>query len=237
MDSLPGIDAGREALRRFLAGEDDINTMRTKLCALATDAIAGCDSTSITMLERGEPRTPAASDEISLLLDEVQYRTGDGPCLAAIRHRGAEVTSVGSEQRWPDFIVAARQRGVTAVLSTPLCADEHVLGALNMYSRSVDTFDEAAITDAALFADQLGVAVARATYLHEQHALASHLQRALETRAVIDQAKGILMAQERCSPDEAFDILRRASQRENRKLHAIALELVNKYGGGGGTLL
>ena len=103
-----------------------------------------------------------------------------------------------------------------------------------MYSCSPEMFGERAVETATLFGDQLGVAAARATYLYEQHELAGHLQRALESREVIDLAKGILMAAERCSPDAAFDILRRASQRENRKLHDIARDLVDKYAADGG---
>jgi GAF domain-containing protein len=229
MDPLPGLDAGREALRRFLAGEDDITTMRSSICALAIDAIDACDAASITMLDRGEPRTPAASDEVALLLDEIQYQGDGGPCLASIRHRGAERVEIALETRWPAFVEVARQHGITATLSMPLVSEEHTLGALNMYSRSFAAFDERSIAAASIFADQLGLAAARATYLIERHELAMHLERALQSRAVIDQAKGILMANERCDADEAFDILRRASQRENRKLQAIARDLVDKY--------
>lgn len=232
MDPFPGIDAGREALRRFLAGDDDLETMRASICALATESVPGCDATSITMLHRGEPLTPASSDDLAVVLDGVQYAADDGPCLAAIRHRGVEVVELAEEQRWPAFRSEARAHGVRAVLSTPLVTDDHVLGAINMYSQTVDRFEGRSIQVAALFADQLGLAAARATYLIEQQELARHLQRALESRAVIDQAKGILMAAERCSADAAFDILRRASQRENRKLHAIARDLVEKYEAG-----
>jgi GAF domain-containing protein len=226
MDPLPGIDAGREALRRFLVGDDDLETMRTTICALAADSVAGCDATSITMLHRGEPGTPASSHDLAALLDEVQYASGDGPCLSAIRHRGVEVVEMASEQRWPGFCTEALAHGVTAVLSTPLVTDDHVLGAINMYSLTEDRFEPRSIEGAALFADQLGVAAARATYLMEQQELAGHLQKALESRAVIDQAKGILMRDNHITADEAFAMLTQASNRSNRKLREIAQTIV-----------
>lgn len=82
---------------------------------------------------------------------------------------------------------------------------------------------------ACAFGDQLGVAVASATLYAESSALAHQLQQALESRAVIEQAKGILMAAQRCSADAAFNILVRASQNQNRKLWAIASEIVERY--------
>lgn len=229
MDPIEGLDAGREALRRFLAGDDDVALMRQKVTRIVIDTIPGCDLASITMDVGGKPVTSTATDEAALGLDRIQYRIGDGPCLTAMRHRGLEATSVGTEQRWPEFVQAAVEAGVTAMVSTALVDHERSLGALNLYSRSSNAFTEEAISLAALFADQLGVAAVRASVLTERADLAFHLQRALESRATIEQAKGILVANERCTPDEAFEILRRASQRENRKLRSVAEDLVRRY--------
>ena len=109
MADLPqaGLDAGREALRRFLAGDDDLGAMHTKIALIATETVPGCDIASITMLRAGTPTTAAFTAKAALLLDEVQYELGDGPCLAAIRHRGLEHVSTASEDRWPAFASAA----------------------------------------------------------------------------------------------------------------------------------
>ena len=227
-----GMDAGREALQRFLAGADDLATMHTKMVLIATETIPACDIASLTMLQRdGTPRTPAFSHKTALQLDEVQYGLGDGPCLAAIRHRGMEHISTASETRWPRFTEAAVERGVLATLSLPLGNHEAVVGALNLYSETIAEYDDASRELACVFADQLGVAAATVIRLAEGYELAEQLQQAMESRAVIEQAKGILMAHQRCRPDDAFEMLARASQNQNRKLRAIATEIVERYTG------
>jgi len=224
-----GLDAGREALRRFLAGDDDLAAMQTKIALIATETVPGCDMASITMLRDQKPTTPAFTAKTALLLDEAQYENGDGPCLAAIRHRGPEHVSTTADDRWPAFSAAAADLGVLATFSVPLGNEEAVIGALNMYSETQAEYDAAARDVACSFADQLGVAVATATLYAESYELSRQLQQAMESRAVIEQAKGILMAAQRCSPDAAFQILVRASQNQNRKLRAIASEIVERY--------
>ena len=230
-----GIDAGREALRRFLAGEDDLAAMHTKIALIATETVPGCDMASVSMQRAGKPYTPAFTDKTALVLDETQYKLGDGPCLAAIRHRGLEHVNTASDDRWPDYSAAALERGVLATMSVPLGNDEAVVGALNLYSQSKREFDTADRDVACAFGDQIGVAVASATVYAESFELAQQLQHAMESRAVIEQAKGILMAVQRCSADAAFDILVRASQNQNRKLRAIASEIVERHTAKGGA--
>ena len=227
--SKDGLDDGREALRRFLAGDDDLETMLTKIVLLVTEWVPGCDVASITRVGRDGPTTPVFTDKAAVWLDEVQYSEGDGPCLAAIRHHGPEHCMTASETRWPVFAEAARDHGVLSVLSTPLLDGDVSVGALNMYSRSVERYDDDARQRAAAFADQLGIAAAKVTMYAEGYELAKQLQEAMASRAEIEQAKGILMGAERCSADDAFQILVRASQNQNRKLRAIAVEIVERY--------
>jgi GAF domain-containing protein len=222
------LDAGREALRRFLAGEDDLESMLGTITLIATHTIPGVDSASITTVtSAGVPKTPASSDALSFDLDQVQYALGDGPCLGAIRHQGVEHmrTEPGGE-KWPAFAEAARQQGVTAVLSAPLIDRDVAKGALNLYSR---TGYEPEVWDvASLFADQLGIAAVNATLYVQGIALAEQLQKAMESRAVIEQAKGMLMRAERCDANAAFDLLVRASQSRNQKLRDVAASIVER---------
>ena len=229
-----GLDAGSEALRRFLIGQDDLTAMHTKIALIATETIPGCDLVTITCLREGKPFTPAFTDKKALALDEAQYRANDGPCLAAIAHRGLEHVTVGSDDRWPVFVAAAAERGVIASLSVPLGNDERVIGALNLYSETTTRYADEALRLACLFADQLGVAAATVARYVESYELAMQLQQAMESRAVIEQAKGILMAAQRCTPQVAFETLVRASQNRNRKLRAIAAEIVERYECGDG---
>ncbi len=227
--AVAGLESGREALRRFLAGDDELTTMLTKVALVATETVPGADIASITLVRDGTPATPVFTDKTALELDEMQYAIGDGPCLAAIRHMGVEQVHMESDSRWPDFTSAATAKGVTATVSAPLVEGEAAVGALNLYSKTVDVFGRDAQETASLLADQLGVAAARATMLAEGFELAQQLKQAIESRAAIEQAKGIIMAQSNVGPDEAFEILRRSSQRQNRKLRAIAEEKVAKY--------
>jgi GAF domain-containing protein len=224
-----GLERGREALRRFLAGEDDLQGMLSKIALLAGDTVPACDLASITLMREGKATTPVFTDKPALDLDETQYRLGDGPCLAAIRHQGVEQVSIASDGRWPQFAAAASARGIVGVLSAPLVDEGTAIGGLNLYSKTTARFGDDAVEAASLFADQLGVAAARATVLAESYELATHLRIALESRGVIDQAKGILMEQRKVGPDEAFRVLQETSQRENRKLRAIAEEMVGRY--------
>jgi GAF domain-containing protein len=228
MPDSAGLEAGREALRRFLVGEDDLSSMLTRITLIAIETIPDADLASITMLNaRGEPTTPTFTDKTALELDKVQYALNDGPCLAALRHQGVEHVQTASDRRWPTFSAAAAERGIREVMSTPLIDREAVKGALNLYSRS--GFAPRASQTAGLFADQLGVAAANAARYVENTLMATQLKQALEFRGVIEQAKGILMAAQNCGPLDAFDILVRASQNRNRKLRDIALEIVERY--------
>jgi GAF domain-containing protein len=228
-----GLAAGREALRRFLAGDDDIQSMLTKMTLIATETIPGTTAASITMMAAGQPRTPAYTEKRALELDNLQYELGDGPCLSAISHHGVEHVQIAQADRWPTFSVRASEEGIAAVLSAPISDGEETKGALNLYSEG--GFGPDAEDLACLFADQLGIAAVNTTLYVEAKVIAEQLRQALESRAAIEQAKGILMAAERCGPEEAFEILKRASQNRNEKLRDIAAEIVRRYSGETGT--
>jgi GAF domain-containing protein len=229
MPDLPeeGLNSGCEALRRFLVGESDLPAMLTDIVELATKSVPGADVASITMITNDAPTTPVFTDDVALELDRVQYRVGDGPCLTSLRHQGVERVATECDHRWPAFSAAAVERGVKATLSAPLIDGEAAKGALNLYSRS--SFGDDAAEIACLFADQLGVAALNAADYVQRAAMADQLLAAMESRAVIEQAKGILMRAEQCDTQQAFDILRRTSQGQNRKLREVARDLVRRY--------
>jgi GAF domain-containing protein len=228
-DPIPGLDAGREALRRYLVGLDDRETMLQAVANLAVDTIPGADVVRITLVVRDRPTTPVFTEDAAFVLDAAQYELDDGPCLAAMRHRDVERVDTASDERWPLFTAAARQLEITGAMGAALVRGEGAVGSLNVYSRSMGTFDDGATGTASLFADQLGVAAAHVVLLSEGYDLAGHLQQAMESRAVIEQAKGIVMALSNIDSDAAFDVLRRASQRSNRKLRSIAADIVARY--------
>jgi GAF domain-containing protein len=204
--------------------------MLEKIAGLARETIPGVDAATITTIDRGRPpKTAAATDDSVRALDELQYRLGDGPCITAIREQSAQHLVVTVDARWPEFSRAAAKMGITEVMSAPLIDREAVKGSLNLYTQS--SYGDEVEGVVSSFAVQLGIAVANAALYVERVLVAEQLEQALASRAVIEQAKGILMGAQRCDSDTAFRMLVRASQTQNRKLRDIAAEIVSRYSG------
>ncbi len=161
---------------------------------------------------------------------EVQYREGDGPCLEAMRTaRPVEVSVEADERRWPWFNERALENGVVRVLSTPLSpAPGEAIGALNIYAAGSDAFSPGELRTAGVIGEHAAILVANALALVDATQLNDQLRQAVDTREVIGVAKGIFMERQSCTRDEAIDLLRLASQRENRKLRELAEELVER---------
>jgi GAF domain-containing protein len=152
-----------------------------------------------------------------------------GPCLDAWRHQKVfRDDSTAEDKQWPAFSQAALEHGMQCTISFPLGVRGHGIGALNLYAKEPDAFPEEIEQTGMMFAEQASVALANAQLYDSAYRLTQQLQEALTSRAVIDQAKGIVMARNGVGADEAFQILRATSQRENRKLREIAQELVNR---------
>ncbi|WP_158580666.1 GAF and ANTAR domain-containing protein [Cellulomonas rhizosphaerae] len=189
-------------------------------------------SATVTVRRDRKPMAMAASDPIASVCDEAQYAADDGPCLEAL-DTGELVTSsdLRSETRWPAWREAALERGYVSVAAFPREVRSGVDIALNLYSPNVDPWDEGSLALGNLYADE----VARAMHLHmrgtDQAELNADLRAALASRAVIDQAIGVILAQNRCSEDEALKILRAASQHRNVKLRDVAASIVEAVSG------
>ncbi|GAA2720758.1 GAF and ANTAR domain-containing protein [Cellulomonas aerilata] len=188
-------------------------------------SIAGA---GVTLRRDGHDLTVAASNDLVMAVDEVQYGLATGPCLDSIlTGRTVAVRDTVHEDRWDDYPAHALGRGVRSSLSVPLHVGGTTVGALNAYAREAAAFDDDDLsTRLHRFGAEAEVAIAIALRDAEQHALVEQLQQAIGSRSVIDQALGILMARRRCSAAEAFAILRSASQSRNRKVAAIAADIV-----------
>jgi GAF domain-containing protein len=229
--SLPDDEALQTSLRTLaetLLGEQGLEELLGNVTSLAAAAIPGCDAASISLMQGGRTTTPVCSAEIAREVDQAQYDTGGGPCLAAMLEEEVfRVDSYADDDRWPEMSAQAVAKGVASSLSLPLSTGRQAVGALNLYSTKPGNFDGAE-EQAAMFAAQASVTVSNAQALERAQEMARHLAVALENRDVIGQAKGIIMAAEGATSDEAFAVLRRASQRENRKLHDVAREIVDR---------
>lgn len=200
---------------------------------LACVSVRGCDHAGVTLVRDERAVTAAASDGTTLKADGTQYETGEGPCLQAIRdNRMILLDDLTEESRFPAFTRQVPGFGIRSSLSYPLNVHGRTIGALNLYSRRAGAYDEESRRTGERFAKQAAVALANAQVHDQTVQLVGHLNQAISSRAVIQQAKGILMARQGGTADEAFDILRRASQARNRKLRDIAEDLVRSAAGG-----
>lgn len=214
---------------RIVLSETPLEDVLRRVAELAKATIPGVEEASMTFSRGGAGWTMTSTGPLATELDELQYAVGGGPCMDA--GTGGEVILIRdfrTDERFPDYAPKALSTGVGSSLSVPIPMQGNVLAAVNLYSVEVDAFDGVAIALAQTFASHAGVAILNAHEYATAAEEAANLRMAMESRATIEQAKGILMAQSRCSPQRAFDILVAASQRENRKLRDIASDIVER---------
>lgn len=204
-------------IARSLLCEDTVEATLQRIAELAVETIEHCDFAGMTLVRGRLMTTPASTTDISTRVDAIQLETGEGPCLDAIReHELFQTADLLEEDRWPRFARrAVEETQVRSMLSFRLFVEEDTLGALNLYSKRPAAFDADDRAVGSVFAAH--AAVALSTAQHDQQ-----MQDALRTRDTIGQAKGILMARQGVTADQAFDMLRRGSQRLNIKLAELA---------------
>lgn len=214
-------------LAGLLLSEETLSTTLDRVVSLAVASVPGCDGAGVSLVSGDSVRTVAASEEMVHRADAAQYVLGEGPCLEAIRTgRPSRVDEIATERRWPRWCAAARDAGLAGAAGFPLSVGDHCVGAMNLYCRAPGCMTDDVMALGGQLAEQAAVALANTQLYEQARTLTEQLEEALRSRAVIDQAKGVLMARESCSPDDAFDMLRRASQRSNRKLRDLAAEVV-----------
>jgi len=207
--------------------EQSMESVLQTVVELAKQVLPGNPEASISLLVNGRPSTTSSTGPLATDLDETQYGRGHGPCLqAASAGELIEIADTATEQRWADYCRVAAEHGNGSSLSVPLPVSERVSGALNIYAREAHAFDEQARAAALRFAPYASVAVANMHAYQDARDMAGNLQIAVESRAVIDQAKGILMERYKLTADQAFQALAAVSMRRNRKVRDIADELV-----------
>ena len=202
--------------RTLVAAEDAHATLR-RIVRLAVDTIDACQHCGISIVEGRNIGSPASSDEVPALVDRLQSEMGEGPCVDAIKdHEVFQTGRLSREVRWPNFAHrASTESGIESILSIRLFIEGNTMGSLNLYSAQPDAFDEHDVAFGAVFAAHAAVAWSTARTI-------DNLRKGLQTRELIGEAVGILMARENISETEAFDVLTRSSQRLNVKLRLIA---------------
>lgn len=237
--AVPGSsDESDDDLRSALAGLSllatgslSLSEALTHVAEFAVRAIPGADGAGVTLLHDDRADTVVASTDFVRDVDDIQYSIEEGPCITAAR-TGVTVRSgsLGAETRWPAFGSRVGRLGVHSVLSLPLRTPDGVVGAMNVYARAKNAFDEHAEQLGEYFAGPAAISVQNARALASAVLLAQRLEKALTNRAVIDHAIGILISRSGYSQAEAFNALRTISQQDNRKLNDVARSLVDDAG-------
>jgi GAF domain-containing protein len=218
-----------ERLGRLSLRELSMDRLLQTVADLTKTVMPGNPEASVLLLVKDHPTTVSSTGDLATDLDERQYERGHGPCLHAARTgEVTEIRDTRADDRWPDYTPRAVEHGNLSSLSIPLAIDpdEQVTGALNIYARRPAAFDEASRSVATRFAPYAAVAAGNLYAYRSARDMADNLQTALESRAVIDQAKGILMERHKLTADAAFQLLAQVSMTTNRKLRDIADHLV-----------
>ncbi|GHB81792.1 RNA-binding protein [Streptomyces cirratus] len=216
----------------ILLDTDSLDGFLQGLADAALKLMPAAEGCGITLERQGRPITVVSAGQNAPELDEAQYGQDDGPCLQALR-TGEEVpvADMLGEARWGPYPAYAAALGTRSSMSLPIAAHTDTAGALNIYAAKPDAVTDADLTDLRSLAAQATGGIALAQRIADARAFTADLQTALTSRSVIDQATGIIMGQQRCSAEEAFAILRTASQHRNVKLRDLCTGLVTNITG------
>jgi GAF domain-containing protein len=215
-------------LAQLLVAEEGIESTLQRISDLAARVIPDCDAAGVTLYVDGKYVTAACTDRRTLEVDEGQYSRDEGPCLQAMRDKAVLRLNVAeANERWPEFLEDARRSDIHSFLAAPMLLKSESIGSLNLYSSKASGFTDLDDLLIALFTGQAAIAVANAKTYADAVELTRQLREAISSRAVIEQAKGVLMTREGIDADAAFDRLRTWSQTRNVKLREIAKEVMD----------
>jgi GAF domain-containing protein len=220
-----------KSLSRFsvvLPEHHDLDAAALAELTKSVTAVLGLGGSGITMAEWGELQFETAVNPDSKELEHSQEDHQEGPCRDAYESGGVvRVTDVRQESaRWPHYSATATRLGLAGVAGIPLRDRSEIIGALNIYSREPRVWSDEDIAVAVLLADVATSYVLNASKLHDQQQLSDQLQQALDSRVVIEQAKGITAQQHTVPVDQAYQLMRRHARNNNTSLRVVAEAIV-----------
>ncbi|MFB9691111.1 GAF and ANTAR domain-containing protein [Amycolatopsis plumensis] len=223
-------------LTATLLAAPSVKDVLQRVLDATTVMVPAADVASFTLLDPdGGFHTPAQTQDLATDLDVLQYRFREGPCVAAAVPDGPAVAicpDLAHEPRWPRWAPAAIGLGIRSVIATALlpgAPSGSSVGALNVFSKTAGGLGDADRDVLLLLATHASLALATTDAVTRAELQAAHLRRAIESRDVIGQAKGIIMARRGVSAETAFDVLRRTSQDLNVKLADVASTLATRH--------
>lgn len=218
-----------DALATYFVGDSTMAEVLTKICESAIEAIPPAVFAGISMTVDAKVGTYVFTHPEVVGMDQTQYDTGEGPCVESFRTgEMVRIDSTLAPGPFPEFRATAARHGMHSVISFPLVAGPHVVGALNMYAADEHAFSEEAASAGQAFATQAAYLLLNHQAYWDARSLSENLSQAMSSRAEIEPAKGIIMATTGVTADEAFDEMRKQSQHENVELREIASEIVRR---------
>ncbi len=187
----------------------------------------------ITLLRERKAATVASNGAAAEAVSQIEYQSSDSPGMAASEGQSTvNVADLEQDRRWPDYAEAVLGHGIRSVLAVPFQLEGETKATLLLYSHRSGRFEGRILETAQDFVRQTSLALRLAVRFAHYTEAAAHLRATLETRTVIDMAVGIIMAQNRCSQQEAFELLKAASSTRNSKLRSVAAAVVSALGQG-----
>ena len=223
-----------EGLVDLVAGMEDIKSVLDGITGFAAATMTGAIGVpiecAVTLHRRKRTVTIGGSSGRAVVLDRIEQSLGDGPCIEALGS-GIPVLlgDVASDRRWPEYRSALSAAGIASALGIPMNLEDDAGAVLDLFAPVAGLFDEQAVSEAVRFGDMAGKVLQLAVRIAAADHRAENMKLAMDTRTVIDLACGIIMAENKCSKDRAFEILRSASNTRNQKLNELAESLVNRY--------
>ncbi|MDQ4095571.1 MAG: GAF and ANTAR domain-containing protein [Actinomycetota bacterium] len=216
-----------------LVGEDlEFDETMGEMAKLAAHAVGSADECTISLAAKNgaDFHTVATTGDVGRKLDDFQRECGEGPCLSSVEdHQTFRIADMAKDETWPKFSrKVSDETEINSMLSFVLRLSDDATGALNFVSQKKDAFSPEDVGTGTIFAAQAAIALGDALGHKEDQSVIAQLEEGMKTRQMIGQAVGILMATQKVGADEAFTILRKASQNANIKLRDIAQRLVEK---------
>lgn len=197
-----------------------------RIASLAVGTLDSCDAAGLC--SSGADSVSAPPTPLVAELEDLQARLAQGPCREALAGLDSVyVPDLLDDRRWPEFSPEAARLGVRSALAYRLAVNDETLGALQLYAHLPSAFSATERAQGLIFATLAALALAQARAQETDESRIDNLEAALASREVIGQAQGILMERERITADQAFQLLRRSSQHLNRKLRAVAQDVVD----------
>jgi GAF domain-containing protein len=214
-------------LAQIVLGVQSLSAVLDRVAELARDLIPEADEVSLTLIEGRHPRTVGFAGDLAATLDERQYSHGRGPCMdTAVSGQSITIADTALDTRYPEFSHQAHRNGIRHTLSLEIPTMHTGSAAMNLCSRSSGPFSAQTRDQATTFAGYASVTLANAAGYACAQQEVTQMKQALTSRAAIEQAKGILMRDHSCSPDDAFALLSELSSRAQHKVRDVAVAIV-----------